>query len=102
MDMGTLWEMAKPIVAGQIRTAMAGVAGGLATAGAIQGDQKTAFVSMSTGIILYIIPAAWSWWEKVGKVQIIAMMAKSKPVVPPNASTGDAVKAATEAQKVST
>lgn len=97
MDMSTFWTLAKPIVAGQIRTALAGVAGSLATAGAIQGSDKTAFVSIGTGVALYLIPAAWSWIQKVGAAKVLAFMSKINPVAPKSATTGEAVKAATEA-----
>lgn len=97
MDTNTMWELGKPIVAGQIRTAMAGVAGSLVTVGAIQGNQETAFISMATGIAMYAIPAAWSWVSKVGWARLVEVMAKAKPAVAPNATAGEAVKVAKEA-----
>lgn len=99
MDMSTIWEFAKPIVAGQIRTALAGVAGSLVLAGAISPGDQASFVKIGTGVAVYAIPAAWSWWKAVGSVKLLAFIAKSKPVVPPAATVGEAVQAAKEAAK---
>lgn len=94
MDWNTIWTMAQPIVAGQIRTALAGVAGSLVVAGAIQPGDESSFVKIGTGIAVYAIPAAWSWWQKVGEVKLLAVIAKSKPVASPSATVGEAVDAA--------
>jgi hypothetical protein len=102
MDWDTIWTFAKPIIAGQVRTALAGVAASLATAGVIKGDESTAFISMGTGIVLYAIPAAWSWWQKVGSVKLLALMAKSKPVATPTDTTGEAVASAVKVAKAET
>jgi len=94
MDFTTIWEFAKPVIAGQVRTALAGVAGSLVLAGAIQPGDEASFVKIGSGIAVYAVPAVWSWWEKVGKVRLLASMAKSPAVVLPNATTGQAVEAA--------
>lgn len=94
MDFTTIWEMAKPIVAGQVRTALAGLAGSLVLAGAMDASESSSFVKIGTGIVIYAVPAAWSWWQKVGSVKLLAMIAKSKPVAAPTASVGQAVQAA--------
>jgi len=100
MDIPAIWVLAKPIVEGQIRTALAGLAGSLATVGAIQGSDKTAFVSIGTGIAMYAIPAVWSWWDKIGRARVLAAVAKMNPVAAKSATTGEAVKAAVDAVSV--
>ena len=97
MDWNTIWVLAQPIVAGQIRTALAGVAGSLVLSGAIESSDQASFVKIGTGIALYAIPAAWSWWMHVGQVKLLALMAKANPVATKAATTGEAVKAAIDA-----
>jgi len=94
MDWNTVWTFAQPIVAGQIRTALAGFAGSLVVAGAIQPGDQASFVKIGTGIAVYAIPAAWSWWEKVGKIRLLAAVAKAPAVASQGATTGQAVAAA--------
>jgi hypothetical protein len=98
MDMSTIWPVIKPILAGQIRTHLAVVAGGLVTAGAIQKGDADSFAQMGSGIAIWAIIAVWSWWQKVGQAKLLAFIAKMKPVAAPNATTGEAVKAAETAQ----
>jgi hypothetical protein len=99
MDWNTIWTMAQPIVAGQIRTVLAGAAGSLVVAGAIQPGEEASFIKIGTGIVVYAIPAVWSWWKAVGQVKLVAFLAKSKPVAAPGATVGQAVQAAKEAAK---
>jgi hypothetical protein len=98
MDFNTLWEVAKPIVAGQIRTTvLAPLGGALVADGAISTGDEASFIKMGTGIALWAIPAAWAWWTDHGKAMLMARLAKMKPIAAPNATTGEALKAANSA-----
>jgi hypothetical protein len=97
MDTNTLWQIAKPIVAGQLRTALAGAAGTLAAVGAIKGSDATEFVSITSGIVMYAIPVIWSAVAHYYAAEKTALLAKSRPIVPPTATTGEALAAANSA-----
>lgn len=82
MDM----EIIKPFLASMARHAItsAGVYMGFT------GTEQTQFV----GAAMVLAGLGWSWWQKRGQAQFIALLAKMKPVASPGASTADAVKAA--------
>lgn len=100
MDIAAIWPSIKPFVSTQIQHLLQLAAGGLAVHGAINSSQEGSFVEMGTSIAMWAIVAAYGWWQDQGKRQLVAAMAKMKPVAPMNASTSEAVKAATEAVKV--
>ena len=93
MDTGTLWEMSKPIVVSQSGRLATLAGGALVTDGAMGQGDLPEFVKICTGIALWAIPAAYSWWNSVGKDKLIAQIAKMHPIVPPNATVGEALKA---------
>jgi hypothetical protein len=94
MDTSTLWELSKPIVVSQSGRIATLAGGALVESGAMgQGDMPE-FVRIFTGIALWAIPAAYSWWESVGKSRLIAQLAKMRPIAAPNATVGEALKAA--------
>jgi hypothetical protein len=97
MNMETLWPIIKPILAGQIRTYLAGFGAILVHSGAIEQGDMASFTKMGTGIAIWVMVAGWSWWQKVGQAKFVAIIAKMKPVAVPSATTGEAVKAATDA-----
>jgi hypothetical protein len=99
MDWNTIWVMAQPIIAGQIRTVVATGAGALVVDGAIAPSDEASAIKIGTGIVLWAIPAAWSWWEKVGKTKLIAQMAKAPAIVSKDATVGQAVQAAESVAK---
>lgn len=70
----TLWDMAKPIIAGQVRHALTGVAGVLVAKGALQSDQSGAFVTISLGLATYVAGALWSSWQKDGQAAVRAKL----------------------------
>lgn len=74
----TLWQMAQPIIAGQLRHVLTGLAGALVTKGALQSDQQGAFITIGLGIASYAAGAAWSWWQKYGQAAVKAQLAKLK------------------------
>lgn len=74
----TIWEMAKPIIAGQLRHALTGVAGVLITKGALEGSQSDAFVSIGLGLASYAAGAGWSWWQKSGQAMVTAQLGRLK------------------------
>ena len=94
MDTQTMWELAKPIVAGQLRTALAGLAGTLAAVGAIKGADAPAFVSITSGIVIYAVPVVWSAVVHFYAAEKTALLAKSRPIVASTATTGEALAAA--------
>ncbi len=99
MDIPALWALARPIVQNQISIALAGVGTTLVASGAIDASEKASFVKIGTGIAMYVIPAAYTWWNDIGRARVLAFMAKTHAVAAPTATTGQAVKAATEAAK---
>lgn len=100
MDVEAMWVLAKPIVAGQARHLMSVAGGVLIGAGALSKGDEASFIQIGTGIVMWAIPAGWSWWQKEGQTKLLAFMAKSKPVALSTATTSQAVKAAQAAAKV--
>lgn len=98
MDMKDFWVLAKPIVAGQVRNGMAIVSGALITTGVLSPADKGQFVTMATGIVIGMVPVAWSWVANVGWSRLVAFAAKTHPVAPAGSTTGEALKAATDAK----
>jgi hypothetical protein len=94
MDTTTLWEMAKPIVVSQSGRIATVAGGALVANGAMGQGDLPEFVKIVTGVALWAIPAAYSWWNSVGKEKLIAQLAKMHPIVAPTATTGEAIKAA--------
>jgi hypothetical protein len=99
MDISAFWPTIRPFVSTQIQNLLHVAAGGLAVHGAITASQEGSFVEMGTSIALWGITALYGWWTDVGQRQLVAAMAKMKPVAPMSASTAEAVKAAVEATK---
>ncbi len=100
MDIPAIWALAKPIVEGQIRTYMATAGGALVASGAISVGDEASFIKIGTGIAMAAIPAAWSWWDKIGRARLLAFVAKThNAVAPASATTGQAVVAAQAAAK---
>ena len=52
------------IIAGILRAGLTGLAGILATAGALTGDQQTQFVTIGGGLALWLATVAWSAIQK--------------------------------------
>lgn len=102
MDGPTLWAMAKPILAGQLRHSLTVAAGAAIAHGALQADQQDAFIQIGMGVAGWAAVAAWSWWNGVGKARVAALLNKltdTKTVaaavavakqMPPAAETGAA------------
>ena len=97
MDFSTLWMMLQPVLAGQLRHLLTVAAGVLIAKGALQSDQSGAFVQISVGVVTWVVSAGWSWWQKEGQAKLLAAVAKMNPVAPKLATTGEAVRAATDA-----
>jgi hypothetical protein len=77
----TLWDLAKPVIAGQLRTALATLGGTLIGLGALQQSDEQAFERIGVGLVLYAIPAVWSWIQKIAvsrKLAATAAAASSK------------------------
>lgn len=84
-------EILKPFLGGVARQ-------GITALGAYMGftgSTETQFV----GAGMVIASLGWEWWQKRGQQQVIAILAKMKPVASPAASTADAAKAGAEAAK---
>lgn len=64
--MGTFLQAA---IAGQVRTLLAGVAGSLVTAGALDASQSENFVMIGSGLVGYAVVAGWSWLQKARTVR---------------------------------
>lgn len=54
----------EPILTSVLRHALTTAAGALATAGAIQPDQTTQFVTICSAIAIWAAGQSWSWWQK--------------------------------------
>lgn len=67
-------ELFSSILAGQVRNGIGLVAGSLITLGAVAPEQKGAFVQIGSGIVMWFIVAAWSWWQKSGQQQVREML----------------------------
>ena len=86
-------EVLKPILAGLVRHGLTALGGILVTDGVMQQGETTGFV----GAGMVIAGVAWSWYQKVGQAQLLALMAKMHPVAKPDDTVGAAVKKAKEA-----
>jgi hypothetical protein len=79
-----------PVLAGQARHVMTMLAGSLVTLGAIQSDQQSQFISIGSGIVVWLVAAIWSGVQKNGVVWLEAekkrlemlLAIKSKPLTP--------------------
>jgi hypothetical protein len=84
-------ELIKPMLAGIARQ-------GIAALGAYMGftgTQETQFIG--AGMVLASL--GWEWWQARGERQVIAILAKMKPVAPESATTAQAAKAGADAAK---
>lgn len=87
IDLAIKW--AGPILRGQVRHILTGAAGALVAAGALQGDQQTQFVTIGSGVVVYLGTVAFSAWEKIEKGEawekaLSEAFAAARPVVNPN------------------
>jgi|SRR3984957_15696759 len=67
----TTSAMVTAIILGQVRAVLTGVAGYLITAGALQSNQQEAFIQIASGIIMYVVGALWSAYQKKGIAGIL-------------------------------
>src|ERR1700722_12793610 len=67
----TTSSMVTAIILGQVRAVLTGVAGTLIGLGAIQSDQKEAFIQIVSGIVMYVVGALWSAYQKKGIAGIL-------------------------------
>ena len=88
-------EVLKPILAGVVRHGLTALGGMLVTDGVMQSSEMNGFI----GAGMVIAGIAWSWYQKVGQAELVALMAKMHPVASKSATTGEAVKAAQAAAK---
>lgn len=86
-------ETMKQIIAGMVRHGLTTLGGALVAGGYMDSSSTSAFVG--GGMVLAGV--AWSWWQKRGQAQAMAILAKMHPVAPRTASEADAVKAAVAA-----
>lgn len=84
-------EILQPLLASVARQALTAAGAYLG----FTGSQETQFV----GAAMVLASLGWSWWQKVGQRQVIAVLAKMKPVASQNATTAEAAKAGTDAAK---
>ena len=87
MDM----DLLKPLLAGIARQAITAAGAYLG----FTGTQEAQFV----GAGMVLAGLGWEWWQARGQRQVIAILAKMKPVASPSATTAEAAKAGTEAAK---
>lgn len=76
MDPTTLWMMAKPILAGQLRHALGIAFGYLLAKGALQSDQQSGFIEIGMSLAGWAVVAGWSWWNGAGKARAGALLQK--------------------------
>jgi hypothetical protein len=84
-------EILKPFLSGMARQAFTAVGAYLG----FTGSTETQFV----GAAMVLAGLGWEWWQQRGQQQVVAILAKMKPVVSPNASDAIAAKAGNEAAK---
>jgi hypothetical protein len=84
-------EILKPFLSGMARQAITAVGAYMG----FTGSTETQFV----GAGMVIASLGWEWWQKRGQQQVIAILAKMKPVASEGASTADAAKAGMDAAK---
>ena len=102
----TLWQIAQPILAGQLRHVLTVGAGMLIAKGAIQADQQGAFIEIGLGLATWAVGAGWSWWQKSGQALVAAQLARLRrhvdaiPQVPSNMPKAAEVNAAVETAKI--
>jgi hypothetical protein len=77
----SFWDLAKPIIYGQLRHALTAAAGILAARGALDPSQSGAFVDIAAGFAMYASGAGWSWWQKVGQSRLTADVARFHDLV---------------------
>lgn len=66
----------EPILTSVMRHALTTAAGALATAGAIQPNQTTQFVTICSAIAVWAVAQGWSWWQKhTQKIAVVEALA---------------------------
>ena len=104
MENQTMWQMLQPILMGQLRHGLTLVAGALVTHGIIKSDQSSAFIEIGIAIILYLIGAGYSWYQKIGqakiktKLEILSNKVKAIPAISSTILSTQAVNAIAEAK----
>lgn len=58
------WQFLSPIIMGLVRHGLTALAGALVSAGALQSDQSMQFVTIASGIAVWLIGFAWSVIQK--------------------------------------
>jgi hypothetical protein len=91
-------EQTQAILAGLARHALTGVAGSLVTVGAIQSGQKEQFLTIASGIVVWAVGFAWSWWQKSGQAKVAALLKKLTTRTPAQAASITTAAAVTAAQ----
>lgn len=76
-------DLLKAFVAGQVRHFVTLAAGGLVTYGAVTPDNKNAFIQIGSGIVMWVIAAFWSWWQKEGHAKVVATLKRNAPAAKP-------------------
>ncbi len=84
-------ELLKPLLAGVARQSIAALGAYMG----FTGTQETQFI----GAGMVMASLGWEWWQARGQRQVIAILAKMKPVASPGATTSEAAKAGSEAAK---
>lgn len=84
-------QILKPFLQGLARQAITALGAYLG----FTGSTETQFV----GAGMVLAGLGWEWWQQRGQQQVIAILAKMKPVVSENASTPVAAKAGLDAAK---
>jgi hypothetical protein len=71
----SIWNYAKPGIAGQVRHIMTGLAGVVGGWGAFKDPgSKEQFVTLGTAIVFYLIGAGWAWWTNTGQAQVTELI----------------------------
>jgi hypothetical protein len=68
----SFYDIAKPIVAGQVRHVLSGIGAALVAKGALDPGVLGQFVEMFSGFAIYLLGAGWSWWQKIGQARLLA------------------------------
>lgn len=77
----SFYDIAKPIVAGQVRHVLTGIGAVLTAKGALDPGVTGQFVEIFSGFAMYLIGAGWSWWQKIGQARVLADVVRFQDLI---------------------
>lgn len=71
-------DMMEMIMLSAVRHGLTAVAGVFVTHGALAASDEAKFIQMGSGIIIWGVGFAWSWWQKAGHAKVVAELKQLK------------------------